>query len=137
MKINSETLRLLGKELPWVTRYMPKNEGDFYVQIMDLNVLDLCGDFDHKIYFVDKSGQEIGRAKGGFFVEGESVEKAIKRIGNKADDIYYILDYHQAFRAFSIYVTIYKLPKRVKNMRTWLDEKSAEASKDLHEALNG
>ncbi len=135
MKINSETLRLLGYELPWATKYLPKNEGDFFVKIMDLNVLGLRGD---SVYLIDKFGEEITVAHG--FWGAESVEKAIRRIGDRANDVYYILDYdyHQkSLFTYSIVVTIYKIPKDAGGMRAWLNQKKTEFSNEIREVLRG
>lgn len=65
----------------------------------------------------------------------ESVEEAIKRIGDKVVAIRYIVK--TLHDKFGFYVYIYKLPKSVTDMRTWLNQKAVEASENLRQVLNG
>ena len=163
MKVNSETLKLLGKELPWVYELMLEDTKRFYVKLMDLEVLSLnvkADEYDRfpwqKVYLIDGRGRVIGLVgvktepikscrfiwRPPFFqwYDGqetvrkefsESLDGAIKRIGDIAWDTRYIVELD--FRE----ITIHKLPNRAKSMREWLDQKSAEASEQLHKVLEG
>ena len=71
MDANSENLRLLKKELPWVTEFIPKDVGNFFVYQMDDRILNQLvaknswvdgkpHNYLDDIFLVDKLGQKIG-----------------------------------------------------------------------------
>ena len=157
MTVNEETLRVLGKELPWVIQFIPSWAKWIHVSIIDLNILSLQREgqyhdqmilFDSKGEFIRRVGSKPGTAYETRFIWSlpfiikhaigkeerftESVEKAIKRIGERAWEARYVVH----IRPDGM-VEIYKLSKLVKNLREQLDKKAEEAFKELHSALNG
>ena len=64
MKLNKETREVLKKELDWLPGLLPKDVGEFKVEVFDLDALSmqlrLIGHDIFRIYLIDVDGKVIG-----------------------------------------------------------------------------
>jgi len=150
MKVNEETMKVLGKELSWAPKLFPKEVTRFQVTLIDLDTLSLRPQWNSiqpSMFIIDGAGRVIGevgaewRMVKKFFggsqskrvVFKETVEEAVKRLSRKAPrDIRFIFEMRDV-----VSVHIYKLPNRIPNLRAWLDQKVTEAQDELKKTLNG
>jgi len=151
--------------LPGLIPSQARNGGDFLVEMIDLDTLSLSPNNlyhvsrdEHdiptcRILLLDEEGVEIGgvgeypEASSGlsfsrqfpFFrledylyiqVKEENVEMALKRFATEAHRIRYILEIKWVF------VTLHKMPRSMKDLSTWLEQKQAETLDTLNRSLN-
>ncbi len=165
MKANARNREILFKELPWTERVLPLDTVEFTVKLVDLDTLSLvprhfeCRDGTlirlGKIFFVDGEGHGLGHVgditipvyhrmwswRKLHFIEvkeeehsfvKETVEEAIRRLALRGKPIRFIVEFTSK-RAPS--VTIYKVPKRISDLETWLDHKAREETQRLRDTL--
>lgn len=165
MKANARSREILFKELPWVEAVLPLDAVEFNVRLVDLDTLSLVPDgFEYegmwhnsgKIFFVDMDGQGLGHVgevvkrlyhrmwswKRLGFIEvtedvcedvKESVEEAIRRLSPRSKGTRFVVQFSNTKEGLS--VTIYKVPKRIPDLETWLNDRAEEEAQRLHETL--
>ncbi|MDO8565142.1 MAG: hypothetical protein Q7R67_00750 [bacterium] len=164
MKLNEVTRKILAAEIEWLPGLIPSRVEEFQVKMIDLDTLSLYPDRGavyhdangiprSRLLLLDNEGVEIGgvgefpetvvnweftkrfpfvQMVGGLNirVKAESVEDALKRFYARAGDVRYILEisgYHS---------TLHKMPRQMKDLPTWIEQKSVEVLGTLHRALN-
>ncbi len=164
MKLNEVTRKILATEIEWLPGLIPSRVEEFQVKMIDLDTLSLYPDRGaayhdengiprSRLLLLDNEGVEIGgvgefpetvvnweftkrfpfvHMVGGLNirVKAESVEDALKRFSARAGDVRYILEI-SGYRS-----TLHKMPRQMKDLPTWIDQKSVEVLGTLHRVLN-
>lgn len=151
MELNGETIKIIGKELPWLPALLWKDSGKFKVQVLDLDALSLTvNDYDFcRIHLVSKDGKKIGEVSREMKTRrlwwpfsslakmtgeptsieeekyfSETLEGALNRLRPESEKLQFVL-YVEGYR-----VTLYKVPKGT-NFIEHMERKKAEVDAEI------
>ncbi len=152
MKVNDATREMMRKELEWLPDLLPPDTKTFQVKMIDLDTLSveprliLSGNEWvgwGRLFLLDENGKvlvtvgQFSKMKRRFWTKRkievtywspETVESALKRFPEEAKEVRYILElsWHEGDDAI-----LHKMPRQMKDLPTWLEQKSAEALSSL------